>query len=191
MAVSGLLPLASGTVTLDGRDISTVSSEQRVERGLAHVPERRRVFAGMTVRENLLLGAYVRRDRQAIAQDVEWLTTLFPILGERMGQAAGTLSGGEQQMLAIARALMSRPKLLMMDEPTMGLAPQIIDVILDTVQAIRGHGVTILLVEQNAIEAIRLSDRVYVLRLGRVVHEDRGATIDAERVKALYMGQEE
>ena len=118
------------------------------------------------------------------------LTGLFPILGRRFSQAAGTLSGGEQQMLAIARGMMARPKLLIMDEPTMGLAPQMIDVILDTVQEIRSRGVTVLLVEQNAVEAIRLSDHVYVLRLGRIVHENAGRSIDTELVKALYMGNE-
>ncbi len=190
MALSGLLPLAGGTVWLAGHDITGMASELRVERGLAHVPERRRLFAGMTVRENLVLGAYRRRDQRAVADDLDRLTTLFPILGRRLRQTAGTLSGGEQQMLAIARALMSRPRLLVMDEPTMGLAPQIIDVILDTVLEVRRQGVTVLLVEQNAIEAIRLSDHVYVMRLGRIVHEDTGAGIDTERVKALYMGNE-
>ncbi len=190
MAISGLLPLTSGTIEISGRDVTGLSSEARVARGIAHVPERRRVFAGMTVRENLLLGAYIRRDKHEIVRDLDMLATLFPILGRRLGQTAGTLSGGEQQMLAIARGLMSRPKLLVMDEPTMGLAPQMIDVILDTVQEIRSRGTTVLLVEQNAIEAIRLSDHVYVLRLGHIVHEDAGRDIDTDRVKALYMGDD-
>ena len=190
MALSGLLPLTSGTVRFAGEDITRLAPETRVARGIAHVPERRRVFAGMSVRENLVLGGYVRHDKTEIEQDIETLTGLFPILGRRMSQAAGTLSGGEQQMLAIARGLMSRPSLLVMDEPTMGLAPQMIDLILDTVQEIRKRGTTVLLVEQNAVEAIRLSDHVYVMRLGRIVHEDSGSTIDPERVKAFYMGNE-
>jgi branched-chain amino acid transport system ATP-binding protein len=190
MAISGLLPLVSGSIQFGGADITPLAPDLRVERGIAHVPERRRVFAGMTVRENLGLGAYRRHDRSAIAEDMDRLIALFPVLGRRLGQSAGTLSGGEQQMLAIARGLMSRPKLLIMDEPTMGLAPKIIDVILDTVQEVRRNGVTILLVEQNAIEAIRRSDQVYVMRLGRIVHKDTGEGIDIERVKALYMGNE-
>jgi branched-chain amino acid transport system ATP-binding protein len=190
MALSGLLPLSSGTVRFAGEDITRLAPEARVGRGIAHVPERRRVFAGMSVRENLVLGGYCRNDKAEIEQDIETLTGLFPILGKRMGQAAGTLSGGEQQMLAIARGLMSRPSLLVMDEPTMGLAPQMIDLILDTVQEIRNRGTTVLLVEQNAVEAIRLSDHVYVMRLGRIVHEDAGSAIDPERVKAFYMGNE-
>jgi branched-chain amino acid transport system ATP-binding protein len=190
MALSGLLPLSSGMVRFAGEDITRLAPEARVGRGIAHVPERRRVFAGMSVRENLVLGGYCRNDKAEIEQDIETLTGLFPILGKRMGQAAGTLSGGEQQMLAIARGLMSRPSLLVMDEPTMGLAPQMIDLILDTVQEIRNRGTTVLLVEQNAVEAIRLSDHVYVMRLGRIVHEDSGSAIDPERVKAFYMGNE-
>ena len=188
MALSGLLPLAAGRIVFAGEDITGLAPELRVSRGIAHVPERRRVFAGMSVRENLALGAYSRGDATEIAGDIERLTQLFPILGKRMHQAAGTLSGGEQQMLAIARGLMSRPQLLIMDEPTMGLAPQMIDLILDTVLEIRKLGTTVLLVEQNAIEAMRLSDHVYIMRLGRIVHEDSGANIDTERVKAFYMG---
>ena len=189
-AISGLLPLAAGTVRFAGEDITSLAPDRRVARGIAHVPEGRRVFAGMSVRENLLLGAYTRADKAETAHDLAECTTLFPILGKRLEQAAGTLSGGEQQMLAIARGLMSRPTLLVMDEPTMGLAPQMIDLILDTVLAIRDRGTTVLLVEQNAVEAIRLSDHVYVMRLGRIVHEDRGADLDPELLKALYMGHE-
>ncbi|WP_425532053.1 ABC transporter ATP-binding protein [Ancylobacter crimeensis] len=190
MAVSGILPLAVGSITFAGEDITKLAPEARVGRGIAHVPERRRVFGGMSVRENLVLGAYSRADATDMEADIAELTQLFPILGKRMSQAAGTLSGGEQQMLAIARGLMSRPSLLIMDEPTMGLAPQMIDLILDTVQAIRARGTTILLVEQNAVEAMRLSDHVYVMRLGRIVHQDSGSNIDPDRVKAFYMGVE-
>lgn len=188
MALSGLLTLASGRIRFAGEDITALAPELRVARGIAHVPERRRVFAGMTVRENLVLGAYARGDAVDIASDVERMVALFPRLGERMAQQAGTMSGGEQQMLAIARGLMSRPSLLVMDEPTMGLAPQMIDLILDTVLEIRKQGTTILLVEQNAVEAMRLSDHVYIMRLGRIVHEDSGANIDPERVKSFYLG---
>ncbi|MBS7540905.1 ABC transporter ATP-binding protein [Ancylobacter lacus] len=190
MAISGILPLAAGTVRFAGEDITRLAPEARVGRGIAHVPERRRVFAGMSVRENLVLGGYSRGDRAEIERDIDTLTALFPILGKRLGQAAGTLSGGEQQMLAIARGLMSRPSLLIMDEPTMGLAPQVIDLILDTVLEIRARGTTVLLVEQNAVEAMRLSDHVYVMRLGRIVHQDSGSNIDPDRVKAFYMGAE-
>ena len=190
MALSGLLPLISGRILFAGKDITNLAPEARVGRGIAHVPERRRIFAGMTVRENLILGGYTRRNDLEIEQDIDTLATLFPILGKRFSQAAGTLSGGEQQMLAIARGLMSRPSLLVMDEPTMGLAPQMIDVILDKVQEIRDRGTTVLLVEQNAVEAIRLSDDVYVMRLGRVVHKDTGSGIDPDLVKAFYMGVE-
>ncbi|MBB3773046.1 branched-chain amino acid transport system ATP-binding protein [Angulomicrobium tetraedrale] len=190
MALSGLLPLTEGKISFAGEDITRLAPELRVSRGIAHVPERRRVFAGMSVRENLVLGAYARGDAVEIAGDVERMTTLFPILGKRLSQAAGTLSGGEQQMLAIARGLMSRPALLVMDEPTMGLAPQMIDLILDTVLEIRKQGTTVLLVEQNAVEAIRLSDHVYIMRLGRIVHQGSGSTIDPERVKSFYLGAE-
>jgi len=188
MALSGLLPLASGRIRFAGEDITALAPELRVARGIAHVPERRRVFAGMSVRENLVLGAYASGDAVDIASDLERMVALFPRLGERMAQQAGTMSGGEQQMLAIARGLMSRPSLLIMDEPTMGLAPQMIDLILDTVLEIRKQGTTILLVEQNAVEAMRLSDHVYIMRLGRIVHEDSGTNIDPERVKSFYLG---
>lgn len=188
MALSGLLPLAGGTISFAGEDITGLAPELRVARGIAHVPERRRVFAGMSVRENLVLGAYARGDASETGGDIERLVGLFPRLGERMNQMAGTLSGGEQQMLAIARGLMSRPSLLIMDEPTMGLAPQMIDLILDTVLEIRKQGTTVLLVEQNAVEAMRLSDHVYIMRLGRIVHQDSGADLDPERVKSFYLG---
>ncbi|MBO1325694.1 ABC transporter ATP-binding protein [Acetobacter sp. TBRC 12305] len=188
MAISGILPMDTGTVRFGGEDITSLRPELRVRRGIAHVPEGRRVFAGMSVRENLVLGAYCRHDRAEIASDLDRLTALFPVLGRRMNQMAGTLSGGQQQMVAIARGLMSRPSLLIMDEPTMGLAPQMIDLVLDTVSDIRAQGITVLLVEQNAVEALRLSDRVYVMRLGRIVHCGAGADIDSDQLKAFYMG---
>jgi branched-chain amino acid transport system ATP-binding protein len=189
-ALSGILPLSRGRIRLAGEDITNLAPELRVRRGIAHVPERRRLFPNMSVRENLVLGSYIRHDRHGIEQDIAAMVSLFPILGKRFSQMAGTLSGGEQQMLAIARGLMSRPSLLVMDEPTMGLSPKMIDVILDTVQQINSQGTTVLLVEQNAIEAMRLSDHVYIMRLGRIVHQDTGAKIDPDLVKALYMGEE-
>lgn len=189
-ALSGILPLSRGRIRLAGEDITNLAPEMRVRRGIAHVPERRRLFPNMSVRENLVLGSYIRHDRHGIEQDIASMVSLFPILGKRFSQMAGTLSGGEQQMLAIARGLMSRPSLLVMDEPTMGLSPKMIDVILDTVQQINSQGTTVLLVEQNAIEAMRLSDHVYIMRLGRIVHQDTGAKIDPDLVKALYMGEE-
>lgn len=188
-ALSGILPLSGGRIRFGGEDITHLAPELRVRRGIAHVPERRRLFPGMSVRENLVLGSYIRHDRHGIEQDIAVMVELFPILGDRFAQMAGTLSGGEQQMLAIARGLMSRPSLLVMDEPTMGLSPKMIDVILDTVQRINSQGTTVLLVEQNAIEAMRLSDHVYIMRLGRIVHQDTGARIDPELVKAFYMGE--
>jgi branched-chain amino acid transport system ATP-binding protein len=188
-ALSGILPLSGGRIRFAGEDITNLAPELRVRRGIAHVPERRRLFPGMSVRENLVLGSYIRHDRHGIEQDIAAMVALFPILGDRFAQMAGTLSGGEQQMLAIARGLMSRPSLLVMDEPTMGLSPKMIDVILDTVQRINSQGTTVLLVEQNAVEAMRLSDHVYIMRLGRIVHQDAGARIDPELVKAFYMGE--
>ncbi|MDY0881767.1 ABC transporter ATP-binding protein [Dongia soli] len=188
-ALSGILPLSGGRIRFAGEDITDLAPELRVRRGIAHVPERRRLLPGMSVRENLVLGSYIRHDRHGIEQDITAMVELFPILGDRFAQMAGTLSGGEQQMLAIARGLMSRPSLLVMDEPTMGLSPKMIDVILDTVQQINSQGTTVLLVEQNAVEAMRLSDHVYIMRLGRVVHQDLGAKIDPELVKAFYMGE--
>ena len=188
--IMGIVRPSSGRIVFDGRDIAGLPPYRLARVGIGYVPEDRRIFAGMTVRENLILGGYTRRNDLEIEQDIDTLATLFPILGKRFSQAAGTLSGGEQQMLAIARGLMSRPSLLVMDEPTMGLAPQMIDVILDKVQEIRDRGTTVLLVEQNAVEAIRLSDDVYVMRLGRVVHKDTGSGIDPDLVKAFYMGVE-
>lgn len=189
-SISGLVPTTSGSVVFDGRDLIRTPPDQRVALGLAHVPEGRRVFPRMTVDENLLLGAYLRGSDPAIGQDVDAIGTLFPILRQRRKQAAGTLSGGEQQMLAIGRALMSRPKVLLMDEPSMGLAPKMVETILEKILEIRRLGTTILLVEQNAVEAIRLSDMVYVLRPGRIMHAGPGSEVDETMLKALYLGHE-
>ncbi|MCC5982752.1 MAG: ABC transporter ATP-binding protein [Rhodobacteraceae bacterium] len=189
-AISGLLAPAAGSIRFDGRDLAGVAAETRVAMGLAQVPEGRRVFPRMTVLENLQLGAYLRPGDASVPEDLEAITTLFPILEQRRKQLAGTLSGGEQQMLAIGRALMSRPRLLLMDEPTMGLAPQMVELILERILEIRRLGTTILLVEQNAVEAIRLSDMVTVLRLGRVVHTSPGSEIGDDLLRDLYLGHD-
>ncbi len=189
-AISGLIAPSAGRIRFAGTDLGPVAAERRVEMGLAQVPEGRRVFPRMTVEENLLLGAYLRPGDPEVADDLAALTDLFPVLAQRRRQLAGTLSGGEQQMLAIARALMSRPRMLLMDEPTMGLAPQMVETILDRILEIRRLGTTILLIEQNAIEAIRLSDMVHVLRLGRVVHHGPGSEIGEDLLRTLYLGHD-
>lgn len=171
-------------------DISKIPAEQIVSLGIAHCPEGRQVFAGLTVRQNLLLGAYLRHDKQAIAEDIAWIETLFPILGERQRQLAGSLSGGEQEMLAIGRALMSRPQCLMLDEPSLGLAPMIVDRILDTLLEINKKGVTILLVEQNAHLALEIAHYGYVLETGRVSLSGRSAElIENAEVRKAYLGE--
>ncbi|MTD12775.1 ATP-binding cassette domain-containing protein [Nakamurella sp. YIM 132087] len=168
-AVAGLEKPAGGTITFDGRPIGGLRPEQVVAAGLALVPEGRHIFGGLTVKENLSLGAVSRRDRKAVAADLERELERFPILRERIDQAAGFLSGGEQQQLAIARALMSRPQLLLLDEPSLGLAPRMVDSVFATIESLRADGITILLVEQNATRAVAMSDRYYLLRTGEVV----------------------
>jgi len=189
-ALSGLIAPSAGNIRFGGTNLGPVAADRRVAMGLAQVPEGRRVFPRMTVEENLLLGAYLRPRDPEVARDMAAITTLFPVLEQRRRQLAGTLSGGEQQMLAIGRALMSRPRMLLMDEPTMGLAPQMVETILERILEIRRLGTTILLVEQNAVEAIRLSDMVYVLRLGRVVHQGPGAEIGEDLLRTLYLGHD-
>lgn len=189
-AVSGLTPAASGQIRFRGQDLARVRSDRRVAMGLALVPEGRRVFPRMSVMENLLLGAYLRPRDPEVTADIAAIVDLLPILGKRRDQLAGTLSGGEQQMLAIGRALMSRPEMLLMDEPTMGLAPQMVEAVLEKIVEINRLGTTILLVEQNAVDAIRLSGMVYVLRRGAVVHKGRGAEISDEMLRALYLGHD-
>lgn len=187
-AISGLVKPTSGAIRYLTHDLLRARPEQRTELGIAHVPEGRLVFASMTVTENLLLGAYIQRDKRAIDRDIEEMQALFPILQTRAKQLAGTLSGGEQQMLAIARALMSRPQCLILDEPTMGLAPQMIDRVLEAVVSIRDKGITVLMVEQNALEAIAIADSAYVLRQGRLVYQGTGQSLDADTLKQLYLG---
>ena len=188
-AVSGLVPAAAGTVSFDGSALLSLPPEARAGLGLAHIPEGRHVFPGMTVFENLRLGAFGRRDAAAVAEDLEAVETMFPRLRERRRQLAGSLSGGEQQMLAVGRALMGRPKLMMMDEPTMGLSPQMIDVILAAIDQLRRRGLTLLIVEQNAVEAIQMADQVYALRLGEIVHQAPGHSFDADTLTTFYLGE--
>jgi len=189
-AVTGLVRAAAGRVLYDGQDITGLRVPQIARRGLALVPEGRGVFAQLTIEENLAMGAYARKDRAAVASDVERAFTLFPRLKERRSQTAGTLSGGEQQMLAIARALMSRPRLLLLDEPSMGLAPLMVERIFEVVRTIAAEGVTLLLVEQNARLALETSHRGYVLEGGLVSFSGRAADLLGDpRVREAYLGE--
>jgi branched-chain amino acid transport system ATP-binding protein len=187
--VSGLLRPRKGSVTFTGRRVDAMQAHDVVGLGVAQAPEGRRIFPRLTVAENLDLGAYTRRDRQGIAEDLENVLALFPRLRERIGQKAGTMSGGEQQMLAVARALMARPKLLLLDEPSMGLAPVLVDLIFATIGRIREQGTTVLLVEQNALAALGVADRAYVLESGSLKLSGSATDLarDPEIVKA-YLG---
>ena len=166
--ISGLLRPTGGMISFEGADISHASTDQIVALGISHCPEGRRIFGRLTVAENLRLGAVSRGDRRAVADDLEMVFGLFPLLKERIGQAGGTLSGGEQQMLAIGRALMSRPRLLLLDEPSLGLAPLILERIFETISELKRQGLTILLVEQNVHHALDVADRAYVMETGRM-----------------------
>jgi branched-chain amino acid transport system ATP-binding protein len=189
-AISGLVPPRSGRVTFDGEVITGAPAHTLVTRGISMSPEGRGVFANLTVLENLEMGAYRVRDRRQIAQDLERAFSLFPRLQERLKQRAGTLSGGEQQMLAMARALMSRPRLLLLDEPSLGLAPIVCQTIFSTIDAIKAAGTTVLLVEQNASVALQHSDRGYVLETGAVILDGAAADIAADpRVRQAYLGE--
>ena len=187
--ISGLLRAKSGTITFNGADITTLPPHRILQRGLAQVPEGRRVFAQMTVLENLEMGAFTRRDKAEVQADLEKVFGWFPRLKERIRQPAGTLSGGEQQMLAMGRALMSTPKMLLLDEPSMGLAPILVDEIFSIIQAVNKSGVTVLLVEQNAAKALEIADYSYVLSTGSVVGagEARSMLSDAS-VRSAYLG---
>ena len=188
-AISGFLKPASGSIMLDGVELTKTPNHKIVSMGLAQVPEGRRVFAQQTVEENLLLGAYARKDKDGIQKDLEHVYDLFPRLLERKKQLAGTLSGGEQQMLAMARALMSRPKILLMDEPSMGLSPLLVKEIFHIIQDINKDGTTILLVEQNAKMALAIADRAYVLETGKISLEGTGEELSAsEEVRKAYLG---
>ena len=190
-SISGLVRPRTGRITFEGEDITRVPPHKLVTRGICQSPEGRRVFADMTVRENLELGAYTHRGKTSqIREDLDRVLTLFPRLKERIAQSAGTLSGGEQQMLAIGRALMSRPRLLMLDEPSLGLAPFLVQQIFHIIHDINSQGVTILLVEQNAFQALRVANRGYVLETGQVVLEDSAnALLEDEEVKKAYLGE--
>jgi len=188
-AISGLVPARSGSLWFEGEDITGASPQQVLNRGIAHCPEGRRVFPHMTVAENLDMGAYLRSDTSEIAVDRDRIYGEFPRLADRKKQAAGTLSGGEQQMLAIGRALMSRPRLVMFDEPSLGLAPNIVERTFAIIRAIRDAGTTVLLVEQNAFAALDMCDHAYLLEAGRVVLSGPGADlIENEHVRRAYLG---
>jgi branched-chain amino acid transport system ATP-binding protein len=188
-AISGLLPLKTGSIVFNGEDITRLRADLRVVRGLCQAPEGRGIFPGMTVAENLDMGAYTRRDKAGIAADLDRVFGLFPRLQERRKQAAGTLSGGEQQMLAIGRALMARPKVLLLDEPSMGLAPMLIQQIFSIITEIAQQGTTILVVEQNAQQALSRADRAYVMETGSIVKEGTGRDLMHDpAVKEAYLG---
>ena len=188
-AISGVLAPSAGRIVFEGEDITRASARRVLQLGIAHCPEGRRVFPYMSVRENLEMGCYLRRDGTGIEADMRRLYDRFPILHERRDQAAGTLSGGEQQMLAISRALMSRPKLVLFDEPSLGLAPNIVERTFDIIRQIRAEGGTVVMVEQNALAALELSDRSYVLEQGRVSLTGTGqALLDDPHVRKAYLG---
>ena len=189
MAISGIQPISSGRIEFEGDAIDSLAPEEIVRRGVVQVPEGRRIFPDLTVRENLVLGAYLRKDKRKVAESMENSFVLFPILKERRGQMGGTLSGGEQQMLAIARALMGTPRLLLLDEPSLGLAPIVMEQIMGIIRKIKDEGLTILLVEQNAQAALELGDYGYVLETGKIVLEDKArALLENPRVKEAYLG---
>jgi branched-chain amino acid transport system ATP-binding protein len=188
-AVSGLIPTLEGEIIFDGRPLTGLSPSRIVERGIAHVPEGRQLFTNMTVAENLEMGAYLPKAGAARAASLQWVLELFPRLGERRRQVAGTLSGGEQQMVAIARALMSRPRLLILDEPSLGLAPIVVRSIFETVRRINAEGTTVLLVEQNLAQSLQLSHRGYVLETGRIALEGNGAALLANpHTRKAFLG---
>jgi branched-chain amino acid transport system ATP-binding protein len=188
-AISGLVRPSGGRIVFDGRAITGLQPSTILEAGISHCPEGRRVFPYLTVEENLAMGAYVRRDRPAIAADLERVCAHFPILAERRRQAAGTLSGGEQQMLAIGRALMARPRLILFDEPSLGLAPTIVETTFEIIADIRRQGTTVLMVEQNAYLALRMADRGYVMESGRIVLSGPARDLLADdHVRRAYLG---
>ena len=187
--ISGLLPAASGSVTLDGKDLQKVAPNKIIGMGLAHVPEGRHVFARMTVEENLRMGAYIIRDQKKISENLENVYSHFPRLKERSRQLAGTLSGGEQQMLATGRALMTNPRIVLMDEPSMGLSPLLVKEIFSIIQELHESGITILLVEQNAKMALAVADRAYVLETGCISMSGKASALaEDDRVRKAYLG---
>lgn len=188
-AISGLLPLTSGSIVFEGDAIGNARPRDVLARGIAHCPEGRRVFPELTVRENLAMGAYLRRDQAGVADDLERIFAKLPRLKERIGQIAGTLSGGEQQMLAIARALMSRPRLMLFDEPSLGLAPNLVERVFEIIAEIRQEGTTVLMVEQNALVALEMCDRAYLLETGQMVLAGAGRDLlENPHVRRAYLG---
>ena len=188
--LTGIIPAKAGSIMFGGKDLTKTPAHKIVEMGMAHVPEGRRVFADMSVYENLLMGAYTRKDKNEIAQSLEMVYKRFPRLKERTGQRAGTLSGGEQQMLAMGRALMSKPSIILMDEPSMGLSPLLVKEIFAIIREVNKQGITILLVEQNAKMALAISDRAYVLETGTItLSGDAQELLNDTRVKKAYLGQ--
>lgn len=188
--LTGILPAKSGSIMFEGKDLLKVPAHKIVQMGMAHVPEGRRVFADMTVYENLLMGAYTRKDKNEIAQSLEMVYKRFPRLKERLGQRSGTLSGGEQQMLAMGRALMSKPRIILMDEPSMGLSPIFVNEIFDIIKEVSQGGTTVLLVEQNAKKALSIADRAYVLETGNITLEGKAEDLlHNEAVQKAYLGE--
>lgn len=188
-AITGLVKSKSGSIIYDGHDLRTIEPSKIVTLGLAHVPEGRHVFTRMTVSENLAMGAYFRKDKQQIAKDLKVVFEKFPRLEERKNQPAGTLSGGEQQMVAMGRAMMSAPKMIVMDEPSMGLSPLLVNEVFSIIKEMNKSGITILLVEQNAKKALAISDRAYVLENGRITMSGKSSDLTGdERVKKAYLG---
>ena len=188
--VTGLINQKAGKIEFEGKDISHIPAYKIVAEGMAHVPEGRRVFAELSVYDNLMMGAYTRKDKKEIAETLAMVYKRFPRLEERKKQMAGTLSGGEQQMLAMGRALMSKPKIILMDEPSMGLSPIFVNEIFDIIKAVSASGTTVLLVEQNAKKALSIADRAYVLETGKIILEgDAKVLMNDERVKKAYLGE--
>ena len=189
MSVSGILKTRTGKIIYEETDLTRASPYDIVQLGLIQCPEGRHIFGSLTVRENLLMGAVQRRDRSEVKKDIDWVCSLFPVLGERSGQTGATLSGGEQQMLAIGRSLMARPRLLMLDEPSLGLAPVVVQTIFDVIRKLHQQGVTILLVEQNARQALQIADRCYLMETGNMV---MGGTVEELRgnpeIERFYLG---
>lgn len=188
-ALNGLIPKAAGKVSLMGEDITSIPAHKLIYRGMAQVPEGRRIFQELTVFENLKMGFYTKKDSQEFERKLEEMYSHFPILAERRGQIAGTLSGGEQQMLAMSRAMMSSPKILLLDEPSMGLSPLYVNIIFDMIKAVNKQGTTVLLVEQNAKKALSIADRAYVLEIGKMVKTGSGKDLlGDEEIKKAYLG---
>lgn len=188
-SISNLIKKQSGNIIFKGEDITNLSGDKIVKKGLIQVPEGRRVFANMSIKENLEMGAFTRKDKDGIKKDLEWCFELFPRLKERINQISGTLSGGEQQMLAMARALMSKPELLLLDEPSMGLAPILVDEIFEIVKKISSSGTTILLVEQNAFKALSIANRAYILETGSIIKEGLAVDLKSDKsVISAYLG---